>query len=176
MAANLDWSLRTLYPRSRVIVWAHDVHVSHGGDPVRSFNGGAQMGSYLKHAYGHEYRACSLLTRTGRYGATRSFTDHEIIAAEAFPAPAGSVEAALALLPRPAASPGVIVDLRVTPEDPHAAWLWYPRPVRSIGYAAYDYGFDLTAVMPLEFDGIVFIERTAASRILPPNRVPRPDS
>ncbi|MEO8637024.1 MAG: erythromycin esterase family protein [Gemmatimonadales bacterium] len=167
MAANLDWSLRTLYPRSRVIVWAHDVHVSHGGDQVRSFNGGAQMGSYLKHAYGHEYRAFSLLTRTGRYSATRSFIDHEIIAAQAFPAPAGSVEAALARLPRPVASPGVIVDLRVAAEDPHAAWLWHPRPVRSIGYAAYDYGFDLTAAMPLEFDGVVFIDHTTPSRLLP---------
>ncbi len=175
MAANLDWALRTLYPHSRVIVWAHDVHVSHGGDPVRSFNGGAQMGAHLKHTYGRDYRAFSLLTRTGWYSATRSFTDHEIFAAGAFPAPAGSVEGALALLPRPAASPGVIVDLRGAAGDPQAAWLWRPRPVRSIGYAAYDYGFDLTAVMPLEFDGIVFIERTSASRMLTAKPPPHPD-
>lgn len=167
MAANLAWALRVLYPASRAAVWAHDVHVSHGGDPTRSFSGGAQMGAYLKRSYGLDYVAFSLLTAQGAYSATRSFTDHEMIAARAFPAPAGSVEAGLAALPRPTGSPGLVVDLRALPTDAAARWLWQPRPVRSIGYAAYDYGFDLQAVMPLEFDGVVFIDRTTASRMLP---------
>jgi len=167
MAANLAWAMRTLYPASRVVVWAHDVHVSHGGDSSRSFNGGAQMGAYLKHSYGMDYRAVSLLTAGGTYRATRSFTDHAMLSVRAFPAPAGSLEAALAALPRPAGSPGVIVDLRVPEEDPAAAWLWAARPVRSVGYAAYDYGFDLTAVMPLEFDGAVFVDQTNASHGMP---------
>lgn len=163
MAANLVWAQRTLYPTSRIVVWAHDVHISHGGDPARSFNAGAQMGAHLKHSYGMEYCAISLLTADGTYRATRSFTDHAMLSVRAFPAPEGSLEAALAALPRPAGSPGVIVDLRIPEGDPAAAWLWTPRPVRSIGYAAYDYGFDLTAVMPLEFDGAVFIDQTTAS-------------
>jgi len=163
MAANLAWAQRTLYPTSRIVVWAHDVHVSHGGDSSRSFNGGAQMGAYLKHSYTMDYRAISLLTAGGTYRATRSFTDHAMLSVRAFPAPEGSLEAALAALPRPAGSPGVIVDLRVPEADPAAAWLWTLRPVRSIGYAAYDYGFDLTAVMPLEFDGAVFVDQTTAS-------------
>ena len=45
-------------------------------------------------------------------------------------------------------------------------WLWQPRPVRHIGYAAYDYGFEISAVMPLDFDGIVFIGKTSPSRPL----------
>jgi hypothetical protein len=44
-----------------------------------------------------------------------------------------------------------------------------------VGYAAYDYGFDLTAAMPLEFDGIVFIEQTAASRMLTAKPAPHPN-
>jgi hypothetical protein len=40
-----------------------------------------------------------------------------------------------------------------------------PRPIRHIGYAAYDYGFELSAILPLEFDGVVFVDRTAASRL-----------
>ena len=166
MASNLDWALRTIYPRSRAIVWAHDVHVSHGGDAARSFNGGAQMGAYLRQIYGHAYVAFSLLTGGGKYSATRSLYDHEMFAAAAFPAPAASVEGALSRLSRTAVSPGVFVDLRVGADDPHAAWLWQPRAVRSIGYAAYDYGFDLTAAMPLEFDGVFFIAQTTPSRLL----------
>ncbi len=47
MAANLDWYLRTLGDGDRAVVWAHDVHVSRGGDTALSFNGGAQMGAQL---------------------------------------------------------------------------------------------------------------------------------
>lgn len=166
MAANLDWALRTLYPRSRAVAWAHDVHVAKGGDPERAFNGGAEMGAHLLRAYGHDYRSFSLVTRTGQYSATRSFNDHEIITADAFTAPDGSVEAMLARIPRPAASVGTIVDLRVREGEAATSWLWQPRPIRHIGYAAYDYGFDLFAVMPLEFDAVIYIDRTTASRLL----------
>ena len=146
------------------MVWAHDVHVSHGGDKGRSFNGGAQLGAYIKHAYAHDYRAFSLLTREGTYSATRSFTDHRVIEAPDFPAPEGSVEAMLGALPRPLGSAGTIVDLRLREDDANGAWLWEPRPVRHIGFAAYDYGFEMLAVIPLDFDGIVFVDRSSAAR------------
>lgn len=42
--------------------------------------------------------------------------------------------------------------------------LWQPRPVRHIGYVAYDYGFEIPVVMPLEFDGVFFATVTHASR------------
>jgi hypothetical protein len=59
-----------------------------------------------------------------------------------------------------------VVDLRQAREAPAAAWLRVPRPIRHIGYATYDYGFDLTAVLPLEFDGVVFVEHTTPSRLV----------
>jgi erythromycin esterase len=165
MAANLDWALQTLAPDARAVVWAHDVHVSHGGDAALSFNGGAQMGAYLR-GYGYDYRALTLLTYDGTYSATRSFTDHRMIEAEAFPAPPGSIEEVLHRLARPEPSVGWIVDLRPARTDNRGDWLRRPRPIRHIGYAAYDYGFDFTAVLSLEFDGVVFIDRTTASRLL----------
>lgn len=163
MAANLDWALRTLYPATRTVVWAHDLHVSRGGDRTRSFNGGAQMGAHLAKTYHHDYRAFSLLTRFGTYRATRSLSDYTMVDAEAFPAPTSSVEGVLARLRRPEASVGALTDLRVAARDPRGAWLWRPRPIRSIGYAAYDYGFEMLAVMPLEFDGVFFVDRSSAS-------------
>jgi erythromycin esterase len=166
MAANLDWVLRVLAPHQRAVVWAHDVHVSHGGDPARSFNGGAQMGAYLR-VLGHDYRSLTLLTYAGTYSATRSFTDHRMIEAEGFPAPPASVEEALHRLARPPGAVGWVVDLRAARAGGGGDWLRRPRPIRHIGYAAYDYGFEFTAVLPLEFDGIVFIDRTTASRLLP---------
>ena len=166
MAANLDWVLRTLTPDSRVVVWAHDVHVSHGGDPALSFNGGAQMGAFIQR-YGYDYRALTLLTYDGAYSATKSFSDHRMIEADAFPGPSASIEAALHRLERPEATVGWIVDLRSARTDERGKWLRRLRPIRHIGYAAYDYGFEFSVVLPLEFDGIVFIDRTTASRLLP---------
>ncbi len=167
MAANLDWVLQTLAPRGRVLVWAHDVHVSKGGDTTLSFNGGAQMGAYLRRTHGDDYRNFSLLTYQGTYSATRSFTDYAMIAAEGIAAPVGSVEAALHALPRPAGSVGWIVDLRRGMTDAGAAWLRQLRPIRHVGFAAYDYGFDLNAQVPREFDGVLFVDRSSASRMLP---------
>jgi hypothetical protein len=76
------------------------------------------------------------------------------------------MESALAAVARPAGSIGLIVDLRSSCDDPAAGWLWRPRPIRHVGYATYDYGFEMTAVMPLEFDGVIFIERSEPSRML----------
>jgi erythromycin esterase len=165
MAANLDWLLRTVEPEARAVVWAHDVHVSKGGDPSRSFNGGAQMGAYVSRHYGYDYRAFTLLTYDGTYSATRSFTDHRMMEAEAFPGPAGSLEDGLHRLTRPSAGAGWILDLRPARTESGGAWLLMPRPIRHIGYAAYDYGFELSAILPLEFDGVVFVDRTTASRL-----------
>jgi erythromycin esterase-like protein len=89
-----------------------------------------------------------------------------MIEADAFPGLPGSAEAALHRLERPEATVGWVVDLRPARTDERGEWLRRPRPIRHIGYAAYDYGFEFSAVLPLEFDGIVFIDRTTASRLL----------
>jgi len=166
LAANLDWALATLAPGARAVVWAHDIHVSKGGDPERSFNQGAQMGAFLRRTHGDAYRVFTLLTYDGAYSATRGLTNYRMAAIEAFPAPPGTLEGILHALPRPAGTAGWIVDLRAAREDNPGRWLWMPRPIRHVGYASYDYGFSLMAVHALEFDGIVFIDHTSASRLL----------
>ncbi|HEX6369405.1 MAG TPA: erythromycin esterase family protein [Longimicrobium sp.] len=166
LAANLGWALATLAPGERAVVWAHDIHVSKGGDRERSFNEGAQMGAFLRRTHGPAYRVFSLLTYDGAFTATRGFTDYRMAEIEAFPGPPGTMEGILHALPRPAGSVGWIVDLRAAREDNAGRWLWMPRPIRHIGYAAYDYGFALIGVLALEFDGIVFIDHTSASRLL----------
>jgi erythromycin esterase-like protein len=90
-----------------------------------------------------------------------------MIEAEGFSAPPGSVEEALHRLGRSPGTVGWVVDLRPARAGGAGEWLRRPRPIRHIGYAAYDYGFELTAVLPLEFDAIIFIDQTTASRLLP---------
>jgi hypothetical protein len=38
-------------------------------------------------------------------------------------------------------------------------------PPHHFGYAADDYRFELQAVLPLEFDGVLFVDRTGPSRL-----------
>ena len=166
MAANLDWALRVLVPGRRTVIWAHDMHISRGGDPSLSFNAGAQMGAELDRRHGADYRAFSLLTWQGWYSATRSMSDHRMVRARALPAPAGSAESVLHELPACAAGIGCLVDLRPARQEAGGAWLRQPRPLRSIGYAAWDWGFELQAVLPLEFDGVFLITDSSASHML----------
>jgi erythromycin esterase len=163
MAANLDWALTHIAPGAKAVVWADDIHVARGGDRRKSFFNGATMGAELKRRLGPKYQALSLLTYEGAYTATKSFSDHTLISAAAFPGPEGSVEKALHEL-KAVGAVGAVVDLRGIPA---ADWIASPRRLRHVGFAAYDYGFEMEAVFPLEFDGIVFIDQTTPSKPLP---------
>jgi len=166
MAANLGWVLQVLTPGERAVVWAHDIHVSAGGDAELSFYHGATMGAQLRRMFGDAYRRFSLLTYEGSYSATKGLTDYTMIEAAALPAPSGSLEKAMHRVPRPTNTVGLIVDLRSSRGKADARWLERPHRLRHVGYAAYDFAFDLEAVFPLEFDGVVFIDKTTASRII----------
>ena len=78
MASNVAWLVTQAGAGSRIALWAHDVHISAGGDSRRSFNGGAQMGAYLRRWYGDGYRPISLLTWDGAYSADGELHDHRI--------------------------------------------------------------------------------------------------
>jgi erythromycin esterase len=166
MAANLGWVLDVVAPGERAVVWAHDVHVSAGGDAKLSFYNGATMGAQLRRMFGDAYRSFSLLTYEGAYSATKSLSDYTMIEAAALPAPSGSLEKALHRVARPTNTVGLIVDLRSSRGSSDAKWLQQPLRLRHVGYAAYDFAFDLEAVFPLEFDGVVFVDRTTASRVI----------
>jgi erythromycin esterase len=167
MAANLDWHLARRPPGTRAVVWAHDMHVSRGGDPETSFYDGATMGAYLSRTHGDDYRVFGLETYGGEYTGTASLRDYRIITATAFPAPVGSVEEALHRVAQRLGAAQLITDLRPARRDPNGAWLMERRPIRSIGYAAYDYAFEQMVVLPREFDALIFIDRTSGSRLLP---------
>lgn len=166
MAANVAWAVTRLHPGLRMVLWAHDVHVSRGGDPVRSFYAGATMGAHLRRRFGVGYRAVALLTANGTYRATRDFADHRMMEVPLFPPPEGSVEAILDRLPRPSGTIGLFLELPPDEQDRQGAPLWSLRPVRSIGYSAFDYGFEQSRAIALEFDALFFVARSNASRAL----------
>lgn len=167
MAVNIGWLIERLHPGARVVVWAHDSHVSVGGDPARSYNGGTQMGAVLRRLHGTGYRAFGLLAAAGEYTATRSLSDFTLGRHAAFPAPSASNEGILSRLPAVPGTIGTLSDLRGSAATPAAAWAWQGRPTRSIGYAAADYGFEQEVAVAREFDAVFLLRRTEASRPLP---------
>ncbi|MFC1543667.1 erythromycin esterase family protein [Gemmatimonadota bacterium] len=148
MAQNVGWILDHHPPGTKMVLWAHNGHVSR--QPER-------MGGHLAREYGDDLVVAGFAFGEGEYRAVGAggLGNHAAMAP-----PIGSYEHCF----RAAGIPRLILDLReVTGED----WLATPREFRSIGSMALDYGF---AVMPLVemFDVLIYFDQTSAATAAPP--------
>ena len=165
MAENIGWLLARRPPGGRMVIWAHDSHISRveGPDPLYNYFLGESMGGHLAKKYGHNYCAFGLSTYKGSYSATLSFKSRDMAQVEAFPSPAGSLDEALHRIALKNGAPGVLLDLQSGHTQP---WLLEPRPVRTIGYMASDYSYEAKIAIPYQFDGLIFIDETSYSRVI----------
>lgn len=156
MAQNISWILDQ-NPGQKVVVWAHNGHVSKGG-----FMGVQSMGQVLAETHGHEMLSVGFATGTGTYSATkpgeRVQSENQLL-----PPPADSVEAvfvrsglAMAILD--------IRDAKADDANP-LAWAATRRPMRSIGGVATDAQF-YPVVARENFDVLVWQAETTASRAI----------
>jgi len=101
------------YNRAKIIVWAHNGHIAHGGMPSY-----ATMGSYLRKMFGLQYVNFGFAFNKGSFQAIESgkgLRDFSI-----GPAPDGSLDATLAS----AGLPIMALDLRTPPKQAVVAdWL-----------------------------------------------------
>jgi erythromycin esterase len=69
MAENISWLKEERFPKSKIVIWAHDVHISRCDHPneLYNLNFSISMGSYLSKKYGQNYKAFSLSTYQGNY-------------------------------------------------------------------------------------------------------------
>ena len=156
MADNIKWIMDN-NPRAKIVLWAHNGHVSTaiggGNDP---------MGASLRKMYGGQMVVFGFAFNQGSFRAleqTSGFRDFTVP-----PAPAGSLDATLAAT----GIPLFALDLRDAPKSgPVAAWLSESHKTRSIGsmYSgdlAAQFLFELKA--PQSFDAMLFVEKTTAAR------------
>ena len=149
MADNVAW-LAEQYPGERIVLWAHNAHISRMP---------GMMGAYLDDQFGEGYLPIGFATAAGEYyaigeGGRRVHDLKE--------PPADSFEACFAA----ATVPDFILDLReADAEDAVSAWLKETRPFRGIGATAWDEQFSDTPLSAY-YDLIVFIEETTAARQL----------
>jgi erythromycin esterase len=164
MAENVKWLLDRMAPKEKIVLWAHNTHVSFS--PL----GFSDLGRILRQRYKKDYFVIGTAFNRGAFraldgwGAERrspGVKDHAI-----GPAPAGSLDASLAL----AKIPLFAVDLRTAPA-PIDGWLASRIPVRSIGFYFVDEKRALYRTAPSKsYDAVVFLDEVTAARALPPSK------
>jgi erythromycin esterase len=150
MALNVEW-IATQNPNSRIVLWAHDYHISR--QP-------SSMGEALGQYFGANYVTIGQFFHAGSYNAINSTGLGPNVAEPSFPA---SMEYAFH-------QTGVsqqILDLHLAqPANRDSSWLFGTFWDRTIGAVA-EPGFILDSLLTKEFDAIVFFDRTNPSTLLP---------
>ncbi len=166
MANNISWSLNRKGRDTKILIWAHDYHISKGKHPNLNYNiySGLSMGHHLSKVFGNNYKAFALSTYQGNYWAMKSYTNYEQVACPLFPSPEGSLDEALhQITTAHPQSPGMFLNLS---EARQIEWLIQPLPMRFANHVNIDYGYWTRYSIPFQFDGIFFIDKTSSAKPL----------
>jgi erythromycin esterase len=149
MAANVEWVREHIAKKNKLVLWAHNGHVSK----LRH-----RMGDYLNQKYGGEMIVFGFAFYTGRYTAVG---DNGLgIYSTSLPEP-GSIEQIL----HNTAIEEMLIDLRNANNSHKTDWLSKKLEFRSIGAKAMDYAFYPT-VITNEFDVLIYFDKTTPSKLL----------
>lgn len=160
MAENIIWLKEERFPKSKIVIWAHDVHISRCDNPneLYNLNFSISMGSYLSKKYGQNYKAFSLSTYRGNYLALKSYTNFEKVMCPLFPSPVGSIDNALHKI-----AIKRNCNFLFMPLSKKETWLSEPMSKRFANHVSIDYGFWEKISLPYQFDGLFFIDKTNGS-------------
>ena len=157
MALNVDWILAHEKPGTKIVLWAHNGHVSKRE---------GWMGSHLARRHGKDMVVLGFAAYAGRYTAVPSMggrlaSDNVLAVPDSH---AIERKAHASGLPR------FVLDLRRAAADPAArGYFSAPRPMRSIGAVATAQQFYPEDIARL-YDAIVYVDSTSATRLRhPPN-------
>ena len=157
MARNTQWILDHAPAGSKIMLWAHTMHVRRSETEVIS--GGKAMGTYLAERYGDSMYVLGFAYGTGRYNAIGplGLTSHETHA----PVP-GSLE----ILLRATDMPRFVIDLRDPDAQAPGLWFRQSRLLKALGAGKERCGF-LPVVAAGSYDGLIWIDQTNPSTLLP---------
>lgn len=150
MADNVEWIVKQAPPDAKIVLWAHNYHVSR--------QDGA-MGTYLSERFGKDMVVLGFAFGEGRYNARGSDGLKDYPAQGPVP---GSVESYL----HASGLPRFVLDLRGLPaSSPAAAWLATPKPHRGAGAIAMKCGYGDTNLAKA-FDALIWFDQTHPSVLL----------
>ncbi len=162
MAENISWILSRRKPGTKMIIWAHDYHISRGEDEVKENNiyYGISMGSNLAKKFGSSYKAFGLSTYSGEYWAQISYMNFKQLSCPLLPGPKGSLDEALHQITLNKKSPGLFLNMQ---DAKKLNWIQQPIPLRFANHVNIEYGYWTRYSIPYQFDGILFIDKTSAA-------------
>ncbi len=155
MADNAAW-LADRFAGERIVIWAHNGHVTREE---------GRMGHFLEQAMPGAYRAIALAAGSGDYTAFLN----EVQAGNPLQAPpADSLEHVLGALDAPA----LMLDLRaIGDQEPGAIWRTPATRFRSIGWSIEVEQFTKHSPAAV-FDAVIYIDETSSARQLPSTPMP----
>ena len=165
MAQNVKWLVDEAFPGQKIVLWAHNGHVSAGnyGGP------GKPMGEYLREMFGSRMVVLGFASDHGQIRAMRMKNGKFVSAPMPLPLPpsrAGSVEAIF----RETGLPRFILGFHdLDPSGALSGWLAQPHLHRMPG-AVYDPDSDddyTNVALSKIYDGIVFVSESSAAKPLP---------
>jgi erythromycin esterase len=153
MAENVTWLLDQAGSDAKIVLWAHNFHVS------KYFADSKPMGAYLRERYGDQMVVFGFSFYQGSFTTVDSLTAFSV----ELP-PENSYEYYF----RSAELPRFFLDLRGLPSDsPATNWLLTSHPFRHIGARYYNPStpedFFLSGILPHMFDVIIYFQNTSAS-------------
>lgn len=161
MAENISWILSRRKPGTKILLWAHDVHISRGEHPdtASNYHRAISMGSWLAKKYGEGYKAIGLFTYQGAYRAFPSYSDYSgWMNCRLFPGPIGSLDEALHQIAMKKKSIGLLLNLTSARSQ---QWLTRPLPTRFANHVCMEYAYWTRFSIPYQFDAIYFIDTTS---------------
>jgi erythromycin esterase len=149
MADNIKW-IRSQYPKEKIILWAHNYHISRTEK---------SMGALLSLFYGNNYLPIGFCFHDGQYNAKHDGALDILTAAPSYP---GCYEWQFLQTE----IPQFALDLRkASAQGTDSAWLCQPMYKHDIGAVKQDDDFRLSNISE-EFDAIIFIDRATPSTLL----------
>jgi erythromycin esterase len=158
MADNAAWVLGQQPTGARMLLWAHNGHVS------LERRGRSAMGAALRRRLGRDYVSVGFVFGSGAFRTVEARDGRAVLTTTSFGRPpASDISAPFAATNKPL----LIADLRHLPSGPVSAWFARPHPTREAG------GTPITeadATRPIvllaEFDAVVYVDRTTGTRPL----------
>ena len=165
MAENITWFLSREKTDTRMLIWAHDYHISRGDHTNNDLNiyWGRSMGRYLSKKYGENYKAFAISTYEGDYLGMINYQNFKQVKCSLHKGPKGTLDDVLHNLARKNNAPGMIFDLS---DARSQDWLTQALPMRFANHVNIEYGYWTRYSIPFQFDGVLFVDQTSSAHSL----------
>lgn len=163
MAQNVAWIHEVYRPGVKMLLWAHDTHVSRGDHPIPDNNiySGITMGAHLSKRYGPVYKSFGISSYEGAYLGFLNYQRYDkTYSCPLIASPRGTIEEVLHQFAKTLKKDLLFLNLAKGRKE---AWLSEPLYVRFANHVNMEFAFPKYSV-PFSFDGIFFIDQTTPAK------------